>query len=321
MILKVENLVKHYPVSHSLWGRVLQTLKAVDGVSFELQAAKVLGIVGESGCGKSTLGRALLGLTEIDSGKVQFDDKDLFRLNSAEKKLLRQDVQVIFQDPFSSLNPRLRVWDIIAEPFLIHNAYKNQEDLHAKVVALLEKVGLSAEASRQFPHEFSGGQRQRIGIARALALRPKLIVADEPVSALDVSVQSQILNLLKDLQIEMRMSMVFIAHDLAVVEYMSDDIAVMYLGAFVEYTDVERLFEKPSHPYTQLLLDSAPKLQKEKYQKQVPQGDVPSPINPPSGCAFHPRCPKATKLCSQKKPEWRNIGSVEKPHGISCHHV
>ncbi len=321
MKVSVENLVKTYSIKEGFFGRDTKTVKAVNGVSFDLRPGEVLGVVGESGCGKSTLARTMLGLIPADSGEVNYDGKNMVTLSQAEKKALRKNVQVIFQDPFSSLNPRLRVFDIIAEPLVIHGAYKDREDLERQVHSMMESVGLSPEQSQRYPHEFSGGQRQRIGIARALSLRPSFVVADEPVSALDVSVQSQILNLLKDLQKDLGLTMVFIAHDLAVVEYISDSVAVMYLGMIVEKADVESFFGRPRHPYSKLLLEAIPRMDRERKNFAAIEGEIPNPINIPSGCPFHTRCPIATEVCSSTKPDWRNIGAKENPHWVACHHA
>ncbi len=320
-ILEVEGLKKYFPIKGGLFGREVARVHAVDGVSFKLQKGETLGLVGESGCGKSTLGRTLLRLHEPTDGRIFFEGQDISQLSQGELRKKRRDLQIVFQDPYSSLNPRMTVKDIIAEPMVIHNICKGKE-LTARVAELLETVGLPGESGERYPHEFSGGQRQRIGIARALALNPKLIVADEPVSALDVSIQSQILNLLVDLKKKFDLTYIFISHDLAVIEHISDKVAVMYLGRIVEYTDSDQLYAHPKHPYTQALISSIPTPHfHEKKKRQVLAGDVPSPINPPSGCYFHPRCPKASDLCRQKAPQLDHKGSGQNPHWVACHHV
>jgi len=320
-LLEVKQLKKHFPIKGGLFGRTVQRVYAVDGVSLTLRRGETLGLVGESGCGKSTLGRTILRLYEPTAGQVQFDGVNLLALSPKQLRRKRRDMQIIFQDPFSSLNPRMTVGGVLAEPFLIHGLGTRNE-LEARIATLLETVGLPAEAAGRYPHEFSGGQRQRIGIARAIALNPKLIVADEPVSALDVSIQSQILNLLVDLRKNLGLSYLFVAHDLAVIEHISDSVAVMYLGKIVEYASGDELYAKPSHPYTRALISAIPVPDLDaKKQRQVLKGDVPSPISPPSGCYFHPRCPLATERCSLEAPELRDIGSKGKPHLVSCHYA
>jgi oligopeptide/dipeptide ABC transporter ATP-binding protein len=279
-----------------------------------------LGLVGESGCGKSTLGRALLRLSEPTAGQILYEGRDITKASSAEMRALRRELQIIFQDPFASLNPRMSIREILSEPFEIHGLHKNPEERRAKVIELLKEVGLNPEAADRYPHEFSGGQRQRIGIARALALKPKLIVADEPVSALDVSIQSQILNLMMDLRDKYGLSYIFIAHDLAVIEHISDEIAVMYLGKIVEHTTSQQLYKNPLHPYTQALISSIPEPKiGAKKERTLLQGDVPSPVNPPSGCRFHTRCPFAKEICKTSAPELKNKGSSDLPHLVACH--
>lgn len=319
-ILEVRNLQKYFPVQGGLLGREVGKVHAVDNVSFSLLPGKTLGLVGESGCGKSTLGRTLLRLTEPSGGEVFYEGRDITRIPSSELRALRKELQIIFQDPFASLNPRMSVREILSEPFEIHGLFKNLNERRARVVELLQEVGLNPEAADRYPHEFSGGQRQRIGIARALALNPKVIVADEPVSALDVSIQSQILNLMMDLRDKYGLSYIFIAHDLAVIEHISDDIAVMYLGKIVEHTSASQLYSRPLHPYTQALISSIPepKISAKKARK-VLQGDVPSPLNPPPGCRFNTRCPYAKERCQREEPQLKNLGSTEHSHWVACH--
>jgi len=313
---KVSNLSKSYVVRSGLL-RKKQSLKAVCDVSFSIESGETLGLVGESGCGKSTLGRSILRLEEPDSGSVHFQGEDVTLMKCATLRRRRRDMQIIFQDPYSSLNPRMRVRDILAEPFLIHKIIASNQ-VNAKVCELLNVVGLPRNALDKFPHEFSGGQRQRIGIARAVALSPKLVVADEPVSALDVSIQSQILNLLVDLREEFGLSYLFVAHDLAVVEFISDRVAVMYLGSIVELASKADLFKSPRHPYTKALLDAVPVAEVNgKKDRMILKGDVPSPINRPSGCHFHPRCPFATDLCKLETPKLRQVNASQ----VSCHHA
>lgn len=320
-LLEVKNLKKFFPIKGGVFGKTIARVHAVDDVSFSMKNGETLGLVGESGCGKSTLGRTILRLYEPTSGSIGFDGQDLLSLSASELRTKRRDLQIIFQDPFSSLNPRMTVGSILAEPFIIHRLGSKKE-IEGKVKDLLEVVGMPADAHDRYPHEFSGGQRQRIGIARALALNPKLIVADEPVSALDVSIQSQILNLMVDLRKKFNLSYLFIAHDLAVIEHISDKVAVMYLGKIVEYADGADLYAKPSHPYTQALISAIPVPDVDKVKvKQILTGDVPSPINPPSGCYFHPRCPIADERCKREEPLARNLGTAAKPHIVACHHA
>jgi oligopeptide/dipeptide ABC transporter ATP-binding protein len=320
-LLEVKNLKKHFPIKGGILGRTVARVHAVDDVSFTMRHGQTLGLVGESGCGKSTLGRTILRLYEPTAGSVNFDGVDLLSLSPRELRAKRRDMQIVFQDPFSSLNPRMSIGDILAEPFVIHRMGTKQE-IATHIAKLLDTVGLPSEAAQRYPHEFSGGQRQRIGIARAIALNPKLIVADEPVSALDVSIQSQILNLLVDLRKKMGLSYLFVAHDLAVIEHISDVVAVMYLGKIVEYTDGDQLYAKPTHPYTRALISAipVPELDRKK-ERQILKGDVPSPINPPSGCYFHPRCPMATDKCKVEAPALRDIGTPKNPHLVSCHYA
>ena len=303
-LLEVTDVVKHFPVKSGSLRRSRDVVHAVDGVSLELKAGETLGLVGETGCGKSTLGRCIARLLDLTSGKVVFDGKDISRLNARQLRPLRREIQVIFQDPYGSLNPKRRVGAIIGDPFAIHNVASG-DDRKRRVQELMELVGLNPEHYNRFPAEFSGGQRQRIGVARALALRPKLIVCDEPVSALDVSIQAQIINLLSDLQDQLNLTYIFIAHDLSVVRHVSDRVALMYLGKIVEQAPVEDIYEHPRHPYANALLSAVPipdPAGMSDRQRIILAGDVPSPIHPPSGCRFHPRCPKAQARCISEEP-------------------
>ena len=320
VLFEIKNLVKHFPITGGILGREVARVHAVDGVSFQLKKGKTLGLVGESGCGKSTLGRALLRLVEPTSGQIFFEGKEITHMGSAELRHMRREMQIIFQDPFASLNPRMSIREILSEPFEIHGLYRGKAEREQKLQELLAEVGLPPDAAQKYPHEFSGGQRQRIGIARALALHPKLIVADEPVSALDVSIQSQILNLMMDLRDKYGLSYIFIAHDLAVIEHISDEVAVMYLGKIVEHASGDALYKHPRHPYTRALIASIPEPKiGEKRKKTILKGDVPSPMNPPSGCRFHPRCPFAQDICSKEQPQLRNLGTAAEPHMVACH--
>ncbi|MGE0119534.1 MAG: ABC transporter ATP-binding protein [Dongiaceae bacterium] len=313
-LLELSDVVKHFP---SKDGR--GTVKAVDGVSLTLGPGETLGIVGESGCGKSTLARLMLRLTEPTAGQVRFAGEDLLALGSRAMRARRRDMQIVFQDPYAALDSRLPVGAIIAEPLEIHRVGDRQRR-RQRVAELLSLVGLEADAATRYPHEFSGGQRQRIGIARAIALEPKLVVLDEPVSALDVSIQSQILNLLMDLKTRLGLSYVFISHDLAVVEHVSDRVAVMYLGRVVETTDTAALYARPAHPYTEALMSAVVEPDPaRRAQRIVLQGDPPSPESPPTGCSFHPRCPKMMERCAREPPLLRNIGADGAPHRVSCH--
>lgn len=308
-LVRVENLVKYYPIHGGIFMKEIASVKAVDRVNLTIQPGETLGLVGESGCGKSTLGRAILRLEEATSGKVFFQDQDISDLDPEAMRRLRKKMQIIFQDPFSSLNPRKSVGQIVGEPLLVHGMHSWSQRNQA-VVEILETVGLKPEHMRRYPHQFSGGQRQRIGIARAIALKPEFIVCDEAVSALDVSIQAQVLNLLKDLQEQFNLTYLFISHDLHVVEYISDRVAVMYLGKIVEFATSKELYKNSLHPYTQALLSSSPVPDPTVQRKaQILIGDVPSPINPPSGCRFHTRCPKRQAICSQEEPEFKTHAS------------
>ena len=320
IILKVNDLKMHFPLRRGLLQRRVGTIKAVDGVSFELREQEVMGLVGESGCGKTTVGRALLRLYDPTGGEVMFHRADgswvdVAQISRKEMKDLRKEMRMIFQDPFSSLNPRLTVRDIIAEPLVIHNA--GRDKITARVAELMEAVGLKPAYMGRYPHEFSGGQRQRIGVARTLALNPRLIVADEPVSALDVSVQAQVLNLLQSLKDELRLTFVFISHDLSVVEHICDKIAVMYVGKLVELAPTDELLRNPKHPYTEALVSAVPPADPLiKMERIILEGDVPSPANPPAGCVFHPRCRYAQEICLEQEPPLVQIGP---DHQARCH--
>jgi peptide/nickel transport system ATP-binding protein/oligopeptide transport system ATP-binding protein len=315
-ILEVKNLKKYFPIKAGVFRKTVAFVKAVDGVSFQVRQGETFGIVGESGCGKSTLGMTLLKLHTPTSGKVLFENQDVFSLSDSELRKLRRNIQMIFQDPFSSLNPRMSVGAIIEEGLSTHRI-GNAQERKAMVEVLVEKVGLSKDVLKRYPHEFSGGQRQRIGIARALALKPKLVIADEAVSALDVSIRSQIINLLKDLKDEFSLTYIFISHDLAVVRYICDRIMVMYLGKAVEIAPKEALFENPLHPYTVSLISAGPVPDPDyKVRRIILKGDVPSPINPPAGCRFHTRCPVSQPLCASQEPD---LLEVQPGHWVACH--
>lgn len=302
-LLKVEGLKQYYPVSDGLFG-TKAFVKAVDGVDFEVKKGEVFGIVGESGCGKSTLGKAICKLIEPTDGKIILDGEDIRGYNSKKMRSVRKKVQMVFQDPYASLNPRMSIHDILAEPLQIHGLVNGKQEIDEAVVRLLREVGMDDYHARRYPHEFSGGQRQRIGIARALAVRPQLIIADEPVSALDVSIQSQVLNLMSKLKKEYHLTYIFIAHDLSVVEHISDRIGVMYLGNFVEEANKENLYKNPMHPYTQALLSAVPIPDPTvKKERIILEGSIPSAINPPSGCKFHTRCPKCMEICKKEAPK------------------
>ena len=315
ILVDVINLKKYFPVRSGLLRRVSAWVKAVDDVSFHIYEGETFGLVGESGCGKTTVGRSILGLIPATSGQVIFNDQDVFNLTGPELKQMRREMQVIFQDPFSSLDPRLPVGESIAEGLKIHTD-KSAQERYEIVVEMLARVGMRADHARRYPHEFSGGQRQRIGIARALALRPKLIICDEPVSALDVSIQAQVLNILRDLQRDFGLTYLFIAHNLSVVEHFSERVAVMYLGKMVEIARRDELYANPLHPYTQALMSAIPVPDPTlKRQRIILQGDVPSPLNPPSGCRFHTRCPLAFDRCSAEEPVLKDYGDE---HYAAC---
>ena len=317
-LLRVENLVKHFPIKSGLLGRVSDKVHAVDGVSFTLQTGETLGVVGESGCGKSTTGRCILRLIEPTSGEVWFQGRSVTGADKQQLRALARDMQIIFQDPYASLNPRMTVGAIIGEALTIHRLAPTRQAYNDRIAQLLETVGLSADHMRRYPHEFSGGQRQRIGIARALAVDPQLIVCDEAVSALDVSIQAQVINLLEDLQAQLGLAYIFIAHDLSVVEHISHRVAVMYLGRIVELAPAKALYTQPLHPYTEALLSAVPIPDPTVKRKRIMlQGDVPSPIRPPSGCHFHTRCPIAQKpLCSTESPPLKQSADG---HWVACH--
>ncbi len=317
VVLKAENLVKYYPIKAGVLRRTVGQVKAVDGVSFELYKGETLGIVGESGCGKSTLGRMLMRLEEPTAGKLTFDGVDVYSQKGGDMRRLRRDIQIVFQDPYTSLNPRKTVGDIVGEPFEIHREVVPKGGRRQRVQELLELVGLNPEHINRYPHQFSGGQRQRIGIARGVALNPKVIICDEPVSALDVSVQAQVVNLLEKLQNELGLAYVFIAHDLSVVRHISDRVGVMYLGKLVELGDEDQIYSRPTHPYTQALLSAVPlpdPTMRKMREQIVLTGDVPSPANPPKACRFHTRCWKAQEICSIDEPLL-----IERPDGESAH--
>lgn len=315
-ILKVVDLVKHFPLRRGFLGRTKQYVRAVDGVSFSVGMHETLGVVGESGCGKSTAGRTILRLIEPTSGQIWFEGRNIISLPEEEMRVLRRRMQIVFQDPFGSLNPRLTVERIVEEPLLAHE-HEMRQGRHDKVAEALRTVGLLPEHMKRYPHEFSGGQRQRIGIARALVLKPQLIIADEPVSALDVSVQAQVLNLMVRLQRQLNLSYVIISHDLGVIRYISHRVAVMYLGRIVELAPVADIYDQPLHPYTEALLSAVPVPNPRRARDRIIlKGDVPSPVNPPSGCHFHPRCPRRLEICKKEAPDTKEV----KPgHFVTCH--
>lgn len=315
-LLRVEDLKIYYPVAGSGFGKK-EFVKAVDGVTFEVKKGEVFGIVGESGCGKSTLGRGVCKLENLTSGHVYLDGEDITEYNDRRMRSIRKKVQMVFQDPYASLNPRMSVFDIIAEPLLVHHLYQDKADLEKKVLDLLHRVGLDDYHANRYPHEFSGGQRQRIGIARALAVEPSLIIADEPVSALDVSIQAQVLNLLNELKHDLDLTYIFVAHDLSVVEYISDRVGVMYLGNFVEVGEKDKIYSNPMHPYTQALLSAVPVPDPTaKRERILLEGSIPSAHKPPTGCKFHTRCPKCMECCKTQAPERYE---VDDGHYVYCH--
>jgi oligopeptide transport system ATP-binding protein len=324
-LVSIRDVRMHFPVTSGIiFQRKVGEVKAVDGVDFEIRRGETLGLVGESGCGKTTLGRVILMLYRPTSGEVNFEGQDLTRMRVGDIRRMRRRMQMIFQDPYASLNPRMSVGSIIAEPIVIHALAKSRNERRERVQELMRIVGLNPYYANRFPHEFSGGQRQRIGVARALAVQPSFIVADEPVSALDVSIQAQIINLLEELQHSFQLTYLFIAHDLSVVRHISDRVAVMYLGKIMELTDRWELYDNPLHPYTKALLSAVPipdpavEAQRERI---ILTGDVPSPLNPPPGCVFHTRCPIAIDECRVRIPDWRNVGGADGGHWVACHRV
>ena len=314
-LLDIRNLRKYYPVTSGIFSQRIGDVKAVDGVSFQINAGEILGLVGESGCGKSTLGRTIVRLENPTGGEIFYQGINISALDKKGLKELRRGIQIIFQDPEASLDPRMSVGDSIGEAFIIHDI-AGEKERYERIGDLMEQVGLEAKQSELYPHEFSGGQKQRIGIARALAINPRVIIADEPVSALDVSIQAQILNLMLDIQQKLGLTYIFIAHDLSVIKYISHRIAVMYLGKIVELSEKKELFQNPLHPYTEALLSAVPSLQSGKKERIILKGDVPSPAAPPSGCRFHTRCHKVLSICSTVEPELKEIAPG---HQVSCH--
>jgi oligopeptide transport system ATP-binding protein len=320
ILLTVDHLVKHFPIMAGVFQRQVGVVHAVDGITFSIYNGETFGLVGESGCGKSTAGRTILQLYRPTSGSVYYGDSDLARLKGEDLRRMRQKMQMIFQDPYASLNPRMTIREIVGEPLLVHGIMKGKE-IDDRVDQLLDLVRLNPGFASRYPHEFSGGQRQRVGIARALALNPDFIVCDEPISALDVSIQAQVINLLEDLQEKLGLTYLFIAHDLSMVRHISDRVGVMYLGILVETAPRDELYNHPLHPYTQALLSAVPvpdPVVEEKRQRIILEGDVPSPVNPPSGCRFRTRCPLAAQVCSEQTPEWRQVGP---DHWLACHLV
>ena len=320
-ILQVENLKKHFHQPGGILGRSGKWLKAVDGVTFSIAAGETLGLVGESGCGKTTVGRTIVGLYKPTAGSVTYKEVDLAKASEAQRQKNRRQMQMIFQDPYASLNPRMTVGDIVGEPITIHQPQMPKKQRTERIVELINMVGLNPEHANRYPHEFSGGQRQRIGIARALAVEPELIVCDEPVSAVDVSIQAQIINMLEELQETLNLTYLIIAHDLSMVKHISDQVAVMYLGKIVELVESEELYNNPLHPYTQALLSAVPIADphvERQRQRILLEGDLPSPVNPPSGCYFHTRCNRVTQICREEEPLMRELG---KNHFVACHNV
>lgn len=320
VLLRVEDLMMHFPIYRGVFQRQVGAVRAVDGITFDIKRGETLGLVGESGCGKSTAGRTILQLYKPTAGEVHFEGTDLVRLKGEEMRRMRRKMQMIFQDPYASLNPRMTVGQLVGEPLMVHNVATGAE-INERVAHLLELVNLNPTFASRYPHEFSGGQRQRIGVARALALQPSFIICDEPISALDVSIQAQVVNLLEELQEQFNLTYLFIAHDLSMVKHISDRVAVMYLGVFVELADRNELYSNPLHPYTQALLSAVPipdPVADAKRKRTILEGDVPSPANPPSGCRFRTRCPIAQPLCAESRPEFREV----KPgHFVACHLV
>lgn len=316
VLLEIRNIKKYFPITRGLFKHTVGYVKAVDGINLKIKRGETLGLVGESGCGKSTLGRSILRLTEPSVGEILLDGTDIRKLNQEELRQYRKKLQIIFQDPFASLNPRMTVGDIVGEPLKIHGLVKKDE-MEERVAELLTLVGLDSRIMGRYPHQFSGGQRQRIGIARALSLNPELVICDEPVSALDVSVRSQVLNLMNELKEKLNLTFLFISHDLSVVKHISDRVAVMYLGQLVELADKEEIYENPAHPYTKALMSAIPIPDPFVERKRIIlAGDVPSPLNPPSGCRFHPRCPLACQVCREQEPKLREY---KKGHYAACH--
>ena len=317
-LVEVSHLNKYFPIKSGVFRATVGHVKAVDDISFHIRQGKTMGLVGESGCGKTTAGRTILRLLQPTAGEVLFDGQNVMKLDKRSLRRLRTQMQIIFQDPYSSLNPRLPVMDIVGEAILEHKLARNRKEMQQQVISVIEQCGLSADQALRYPHQFSGGQRQRICIARALALHPRFIVCDEAVSALDVSIQSQIINLLKDMQDAMHLSYLFISHDLSVVKFISDDVGVMYLGQMVEMGSKKQIFENALHPYTEALLGAAPSFDptQRNSRRIILEGDIPSPANPPSGCRFHTRCPLARDICKEKAPEYKEL---EPGHFVMCH--